>query len=304
MKVIKHKDKWYLQSDTGYKEILLSTDTELQKDGVQAIDDEFLEWFVKNPSCDRVEISLEETQYGSGIYEYVIYKKEIPKEESKKIFNLPIATNLGNAFTETMKSVSQHEGGIRQGEINLPSFKEEVCICTDECLGYLTKTCKRIEEPEQRLEKYSERFDNKENEVVDGIFDSENWGRRVVKQETLTNDTNSHSWGFENFEVIKTEEDAKIFAETMENTPEPNDKLKKAFEDFKEQETLEYGLLQHIKFCLECKNDSQAIRLIEKYGFEKQERMYSEWEVRQIIKIYSPADNKLSIREILEQFKK
>jgi hypothetical protein len=56
MKVIKHKDKWYLQSDTGYKEILLSTDTELQKDGVQAIDDEFLEWFVKNVSCEWVEV--------------------------------------------------------------------------------------------------------------------------------------------------------------------------------------------------------------------------------------------------------
>jgi hypothetical protein len=42
MKVIKHKDRWYLQSDTGYKEILLSTDTELQKDGVQKINEEFL----------------------------------------------------------------------------------------------------------------------------------------------------------------------------------------------------------------------------------------------------------------------
>lgn len=42
-----------------------------------------------------------------------------------------------------------------------------------------------------------------------------------------------------------------------------------------EQETLEYGLLQHIKFCLECGNESQAIRLIEKYGFEKQEGMYN-----------------------------
>lgn len=42
------------------------------------------------------------------------------------------------------------------------------------------------------------------------------------------------------------------------------------------QETREYDLLQHIKFCLECKNESQAIRLIEKYGFQKQEKSYSE----------------------------
>ena len=57
MKVIKHKDKWYLQSETGHKEILLSTDDSLIKDGVKAIDDEFLEWFVKNPSCEKVDFN-------------------------------------------------------------------------------------------------------------------------------------------------------------------------------------------------------------------------------------------------------
>jgi hypothetical protein len=36
------------------------------------------------------------------------------------------------------------------------------------------------------------------------------------------------------------------------------------------KESTEYDLLQHIKFCIECKNESQAIRLIEKYAFEKQ----------------------------------
>ena len=38
------------------KKIILTTDLDLIKDGVQAIDDEFLEWFVKNPSCEFVEI--------------------------------------------------------------------------------------------------------------------------------------------------------------------------------------------------------------------------------------------------------
>lgn len=46
------------------------------------------------------------------------------------------------------------------------------------------------------------------------------------------------------------------------------------------QETREYDLLQHIKFCLECKNESQAIRLIEKYGFQKQEESYSEEDMK------------------------
>ncbi len=38
------------------KKIILTTDQDLIKDGVQAIDDEFLEWFVKNPSCEEVPI--------------------------------------------------------------------------------------------------------------------------------------------------------------------------------------------------------------------------------------------------------
>ena len=38
------------------KKIILTTDQDLIKDGVQAIPDEFLEWFVKNPSCKKVEL--------------------------------------------------------------------------------------------------------------------------------------------------------------------------------------------------------------------------------------------------------
>lgn len=38
------------------KKIILTTDQDLIADGVQAIDDEFLEWFVKNSSCEWVEV--------------------------------------------------------------------------------------------------------------------------------------------------------------------------------------------------------------------------------------------------------
>jgi len=84
--------------------IILTTDTKLIKDGVQAIDDEFLEWFVKNPSCKEVEVFHQDV-YSMGKWDRR-YKIIIPKEETK-----------------------------------------QECECTDECLGYLTKECKRIEEP-------------------------------------------------------------------------------------------------------------------------------------------------------------
>jgi hypothetical protein len=68
-----------------YKKIILTTDQDLIADGVQAIDDEFLEWYVKNPSCEFVEVR----KYHSGILSDISeitssLKIIIPKEESKQ----------------------------------------------------------------------------------------------------------------------------------------------------------------------------------------------------------------------------
>lgn len=39
-----------------YRKIILTNDLELIKDGIQSIDDSFLEWFVKNPTCEYVDV--------------------------------------------------------------------------------------------------------------------------------------------------------------------------------------------------------------------------------------------------------
>jgi hypothetical protein len=99
------------------KKIILTTDQDLIKDGVQAIDDEFLEFIVKNPSCKRVEVVED---------------------------------------TFTVKEMSKLPLGTRNHKYKIIIPKEEPkqeCECTDECLGYLTKECKRIEEPKQELYK-------------------------------------------------------------------------------------------------------------------------------------------------------
>lgn len=63
------------------KKIILTTDQDLIKDGVQAIDDEFLEWFVNNPSCESVEIEESNLLNTSRTYLGVDkYKIIIPKE--------------------------------------------------------------------------------------------------------------------------------------------------------------------------------------------------------------------------------
>ena len=70
------------------KKIILTTDQDLIKDGVQAIDNEFLEWFVKNPSCDNVEVERDSREVGGhngGVQiEYGYYEIIIPKEEPKQ----------------------------------------------------------------------------------------------------------------------------------------------------------------------------------------------------------------------------
>lgn len=66
-----------------FKKIILTTDQKLISDGVQEIDDKFLEWFVENPSCEEVDI--DEVSVKVDLLEYkTSYKIIIPSEESKQ----------------------------------------------------------------------------------------------------------------------------------------------------------------------------------------------------------------------------
>jgi hypothetical protein len=76
------------------KKIILTDNPDLIAEGVQPIDNEFLEWFVKNPSCERVEVENEwegnGTMFGfkmgnvspDGTWRYKII---LPQEEPKQI---------------------------------------------------------------------------------------------------------------------------------------------------------------------------------------------------------------------------
>ena len=70
------------------KKIILTTDQDLIDNGVQAIPDEFLEWFVKNPSCESVQIYRSGNHYDGAMefYHPLFYKIIIPKKEPKQDF--------------------------------------------------------------------------------------------------------------------------------------------------------------------------------------------------------------------------
>jgi hypothetical protein len=77
-----------------WRKIILTTDPKLIADGVQPIPDEFLEWFVKNSSCEFVEVMKEYKDGYGNWYNYqddfkftglsIRYKIIIPQEEPKQ----------------------------------------------------------------------------------------------------------------------------------------------------------------------------------------------------------------------------
>jgi hypothetical protein len=124
----------YLGGDLtgGEKKIILTTDPDLIKDGVQAIDDEFLEWFINNPSCEWVEVNhfgmccsnqliaqcINCNQY-NPIYKIIIPKE--PKQEWTptqgeqvwiKVFsNWSSGTYIGYDTTKHIHLVRENEEG-------------------------------------------------------------------------------------------------------------------------------------------------------------------------------------------------
>jgi hypothetical protein len=81
-------------------EIILTDNKDLIKDGVQAIDNEFLKFIVKNPSCDRVEV-INDDYIDIEKDEYVdLYKIIIPQEKPKQELERGITiTHIGKQET-------------------------------------------------------------------------------------------------------------------------------------------------------------------------------------------------------------
>jgi hypothetical protein len=63
-----------------WKKIILTTDPDLIKDGVQAIDDEFLEWFVKNPTCEWVDVEKSRYEGDAFVGNKFVYRIRLAKE--------------------------------------------------------------------------------------------------------------------------------------------------------------------------------------------------------------------------------
>jgi hypothetical protein len=116
--------------------IILTTNKLLIKDGVQAIDDEFLEWFVKNPSCEEIEVY----KVNGKLFAEPIIPKEEPKqetlEEAKKKFAYAHKKEGDTAYEFGRDMYSFDKGAKWQIEQDKNKYsEEEVRELLIECCG-------------------------------------------------------------------------------------------------------------------------------------------------------------------------
>ena len=91
------------------KKIILTTDQDLIKDGVQAIDDEFLEWFVKNTSCEKAGVINTFDYNKKHFVEHSGYKIIIPKEEPKQEPGKETADYIDRHIVEALVEVAKQK---------------------------------------------------------------------------------------------------------------------------------------------------------------------------------------------------
>jgi hypothetical protein len=150
--VYKHKpttNEWYKKE----RKIILTTDQDLIKDGVQAIPDEFLEWFVNNPSCEVVEVvkTAPIRPFGS-LYKIIIPSEEIYFDFTGELDGLPnLSDVIKEKFStkeepkqETLEEFIEKEGypkgvtqeiweqGVREGA----KWQKEQYTIEEQCVGH------------------------------------------------------------------------------------------------------------------------------------------------------------------------
>ena len=105
--------------DNNCKKIILTTDKDLINDGVQEIDDEFLEWFVKNTSCEEVKVELHigniRWLHSKNIYKIIIPKEEHKQETLEEVAEKWVFKTNGHKWSNNNNEVGDNYGSFIAG---------------------------------------------------------------------------------------------------------------------------------------------------------------------------------------------
>jgi hypothetical protein len=120
----------------GCKKIVLTTDQDLINDDVQSIDDEFLKWFVKNPSCEYVEVKTFCCREISKNYCNLTcgkqtYKIIIPQEEPNP-FQLPEVLP-DDVFFKSLEEPKQDYSGVHLRHCYQGEYEDGCKYGEDDC---------------------------------------------------------------------------------------------------------------------------------------------------------------------------
>jgi hypothetical protein len=175
-----------LVSNNKPRKIILTTDQDLIKDGVQAIDDEFLEWFVKNPSCEFVNVvedkKLSKKHISSAREGDLVYNRHGTGGIINQLSN-DVRVGIGNYIEigatsdngwETL-NICGYKIYEKCYKIIIPQEYQSECICDVECRGFLNVKCKKQEKTKEEpkhstIEEAAKKY--KDLKLPDDLYDA------------------------------------------------------------------------------------------------------------------------------------
>ena len=182
--------------------VVLTDNQDLIKDGVQAIDDEFLEWFVKNPSCEEIEVekhhgintSIAEVSSISGNDDYNWqgrgdlrdYKIIIPKEEPKQETFEEARANSYIDFAKSNEDVSAYsfvagwDKGAKWQQEPEQFFSDDRVKTLEKSIEYLLKRQERMYSEEEVINFLQEMNDLPT--TFEGKIDIREWFKKFKKK--------------------------------------------------------------------------------------------------------------------------
>ena len=141
------------------KKIILTTDEDLIANGVQHIDDEFLEWLINNPNCEEVEIYYDTQSLRGEIWKYD-YQIIIPKKESEQVCEHDIVTKFGVAECQNC--------GIEESEILKDKLKQETAKYQAEQMYSEEEVYDIVSKTVNQLQLHFN--ENLKNQIIDELF--------------------------------------------------------------------------------------------------------------------------------------
>jgi hypothetical protein len=162
-------------NDTDCKKIILTDNEDLIKDGVQAIPDEFLEWFVENLSCEEVKIkklrydgTKSITKYWGGEYTVILPQDET-KQRQMILMNATTVIDTRKPKQETLEELCN--------KINFINPRERVAYYNGLTRGAIWQAEKMYSEEDMKLS-----FEAGHNKGFSGYPNTENWKELPFKK--------------------------------------------------------------------------------------------------------------------------